>query len=120
MPNARPSAPITPLTYTSSQAAERIGGSCTATWLKAQARDGKIPYLFIGGAYHFTADHITEALARFEHRPREQELPARPATARTPRPRAAAPAPARDKTVTVLTARLPRTARGRAAGGGTP
>lgn len=70
------------LAYTAAQAAAIIGGNCKATWLKQLAREGKISYQWIGGAYHFTAAQIGEILQLCEHpasRPAQAALPAAPA-----------------------------------------
>jgi hypothetical protein len=61
-----------PLAYTAAQAAAIIGGSCKATWLKSQARSGKIPYLWIGGAYNFSETHLLEIMSIVEVRPKAQ------------------------------------------------
>jgi hypothetical protein len=69
------SPPPAELAHAADQAAAIIGGSCKGSWLKQQARDGKIPYTLIGGAYHFTDEQIAETLRIFEVRPREVRPP---------------------------------------------
>jgi hypothetical protein len=78
-------APRPALAHTAAEAAAIIGGTCKASWLKAQAREGKIPYLWIGGAYNFTDAHIREIIALCEVR-------ARPAKAAPPAPAKSTPA----------------------------
>lgn len=58
-----------PLAYTAAQAAAIIGGSCKASWLRAQARSRKIPYLWIGGPYNFSEVHLLEIMSIVEVRP---------------------------------------------------
>lgn len=75
------------LVHTAEEAASIIGGSCKSSWLKDQAKSRRIPYTLIGGAYHFTDDHIREILAICEVRPRSGQEP----TPRAARSRHAAP-----------------------------
>ena len=98
------------LTHTAAETAAIIGGRCKASWLRQQARDGKIPYLMIGGSYHFSSEHITEILAAFEHRP----TPTPPPAAAKPSRQRAAARPTGETMppgVTQLKPRQPRTLR---------
>src|ERR1017187_4357057 len=68
--NSRPAvAPSPALVRTAAEAAGIIGGTCKASWLKQQAREGRIPYVRLGGAYNFTDAHIAAILGIFEHLP---------------------------------------------------
>jgi hypothetical protein len=102
-----------PLAYTAAEAAAIIGGSCKASWLKAQARSRKIPYVKIGGAYNFTDAHIAEIISILEVRPKEQPAGKPPADSRRP-PGIAAEL--RVQGAPLLKTRAPRTLRRRPAG----
>lgn len=100
------SPPPAELAHAADQAAAIIGGSCKGSWLKQQARDRKIPYTLIGGAYHFTDEQLAEILRIFEVRPREVTPRAAPRSPVLPQP-----APGREHVT--IKARLPRTSRKR-------
>jgi hypothetical protein len=70
------SAPDGPAAYTAEQAAAKISDNCKASWLKAQARLGKIPCVKIGGAYHFTDEHLAEVIRVFTEGPPPPTPPA--------------------------------------------
>lgn len=59
------------LAHTADQAAAIIGGTCTAYWLKVQARRKKIPYTQIGRACNFTDAQIREIIGLREVLPRQ-------------------------------------------------
>jgi hypothetical protein len=42
---------------------------CSEWWVKEQAGRRRIPFIWIGGRYLFTADHVAEIVQRFEVRP---------------------------------------------------
>ncbi|MFI5703653.1 helix-turn-helix domain-containing protein [Streptomyces xanthochromogenes] len=42
---------------------------CSEWWLKEQARQSRIPFTRLGGAYRFTEDHVAEIIRLFEERP---------------------------------------------------
>ncbi|WP_084427621.1 helix-turn-helix domain-containing protein [Kibdelosporangium aridum] len=78
---------------------------CSEWWVKEQARKRRIPFIWIGGSYRFTADHIREMVALFERRPAgESTAPA------ADQARAHRPVDAHGQVVR-LTARRPRRAR---------
>jgi hypothetical protein len=93
------------LAHTADQAAAIIGGTCKGSWLKQQARDHKVPFTLIGGAYNFTDEEIAEILRIFEVRPREVTPPRAPSSPVLPQP-----APGREHVT--IKARLPRTRMG--------
>ena len=97
--------PTKTLVHTADQVAAIIGGTCKGSWLKQQARDRKIPYTPIGGAYHFTDEQIAEILRILEVRPREMTPPRAPRSPVLPQP-----APGREHVT--IKARLPRTRKG--------
>ena len=39
------------------------------SWLERQAAARRIPFTMLGGAYHFTADHLMTIIRQFEQRP---------------------------------------------------
>ena len=94
-----------PLCHKASDVAVMLG--CSEWWIKEQARRGRIPYAFIGGAYRFTNEHVTQIVALFEVRPTEPAIPA--AVVRLT-PRTASPVPTADAPV-MLRPRLPRRMR---------
>jgi hypothetical protein len=79
---------------------------CSEWWVKAQARQRRIPYCWIGGSYRFTEEHLVEIARRFEVRPADpaERVPA-------PRRSPSRPADVAGAAVVQLTARLPRRAR---------
>ena len=40
-----------------------------ASWLERQAAARRIPFTMLGGAYHFTAEHLMAIIRQFEKRP---------------------------------------------------
>ena len=105
-------APGQALAHTAEQAARIIGGNCKASWLKQQAREGKIPALKIGGAWNFTSAHIAEIIA-FCEVPAARQVSAAPAPAKRPSARRKAGAqadtlPFPPASVVQLRARAPR------------
>jgi hypothetical protein len=76
------------LAHAADRAAALIGGTCKASWLKQQARDGIVPHVKLGGAYHFTGAHLAEIISIFEVRPKAQ--PTRQPAPAAPRPTVAA------------------------------
>lgn len=82
--------------------------SCSEWWVKEQARQRRIPFVRVGGAYRFTAAHFADIVSIFEERPhRERVAPQRSAPRTTARPRRSAQ-PVDGATVTALVARPPR------------
>ena len=53
--------------YSAAEAAKAL--RCSVWWLKEQARNRRIPFLMLGGAYRFTAAHLAEIIALYEYRP---------------------------------------------------
>jgi hypothetical protein len=100
------------LAYDAEQAAAIIGGTCKASWLKQQARDGIIPHLKLGGAYHFIDSHLSEILSIHEVGPKAQ--PVAQSAPAAPRPARTAAAPQVQETP-VLKPRAPRDRRRRPA-----
>ena len=98
------------LAHDADRAAALIGGTCKASWLKQQARDGVIPYVKLGGAYNFTDADLAEIMTIFGVGPRTQS--ASQPTARPPVPVVTAPG---GQGVPLLESRTPRTRRGRPA-----
>lgn len=41
----------------------------TASWLERRAAARVIPFTMVGGAYHFTDEHLAEIIRMHEHRP---------------------------------------------------
>jgi hypothetical protein len=103
-----PPGTVSPIAHTAEEAAAIIGGTCKASWLKAQARQGIFPCLKIAGAYNFTDVDIAEILAIL-HRPAKVAPAASAASAAVNNRRSQAP-PAQPPaaTVTILRARSPR------------
>jgi hypothetical protein len=66
--------------HTPEQAAEIIGGTCKASWLKAGARAGRFPHVMIGGSYNFTDAQIRE-IVQLCSVPARQPTPAVPVPA---------------------------------------
>ncbi|NJP75727.1 helix-turn-helix domain-containing protein [Streptomyces sp. AA8] len=56
-----------PRLFTPADVAEAIG--CSAWWVKEQARQHRVPFTRLGGAYRFTAEHFAEIIRLFEERP---------------------------------------------------
>ncbi|GHG60535.1 helix-turn-helix domain-containing protein [Streptomyces griseocarneus] len=54
---------------------------CSEWWVKEQARQRRIPFTRVGGAYRFTAEHYAEIVTVFEERPvwRLESVPREPA-----------------------------------------
>jgi hypothetical protein len=69
----RPTQPPNRL-YTAVEAAAML--RCSAWWLKKECRQGRAPYSWIGGSYHFTDEHIADIIHRFEKRPTDNGVPA--------------------------------------------
>lgn len=97
-----PAAAAPALAYTPEQAAAIIGAGCKASYLRKLAREGKVPFLWVG-KYGFTAAHVREIVAFCERSAKPVKSPAAPAARRT---RQAAPGAA--PVVEMLTARPPR------------
>jgi hypothetical protein len=93
--------------HTVDQAVALIGGTCKESWLREQARNRKIPFTLIGGAYHFTDAQISEILRIYEVLPPRPAMPA-PRPPRTPAASQVIPSGA-----TVLQAREPRSRKRR-------
>ncbi|SMD24191.1 helix-turn-helix domain-containing protein [Lentzea albidocapillata] len=89
-----------PRLHTAEEIAEALGVS--EWWVKEQARQRRVPFVKVGGAYRFTSAHLDEIVASHEQRPEHQPT----STARRSQ-RAAM-----DPSVTQLRPRRPR--RGRA------
>ncbi|MEV4119454.1 helix-turn-helix domain-containing protein [Micromonospora sp. NPDC049645] len=77
---------------------------CSEWWVKEQARNGRIPYSWIGGSYRFTDVHIAEIVRLFERRPAVDMSLGRTSTPRHSRSEGTDPA-------VQLKARPPRRAR---------
>jgi hypothetical protein len=98
-------APPPVMVYTAGEAATIL--KCTASWLKEQARQRKIPFSMIGGSYHFSAEHLKAIVDLLEVS--AASTPARSPRAPSRRPAAATtPAPVPGADVVVLRARQPR------------
>jgi hypothetical protein len=69
----RPTQPPNGL-YTAAEAAAIL--RCSAWWLKKECRQGRAPYTWIGGSYHFTDEHIADIIRRRERRPVGSGVPA--------------------------------------------
>jgi hypothetical protein len=100
-----------PAVHTLDEAAEilRVRGS----WLERQAAARKIPFTMLGGAYHFTAEHLAAIVRQHEITPAERAQPASDAT-RSRRPARSSDRPTAYPSVEPLRAR-PRTGPRRAA-----
>jgi hypothetical protein len=109
-PSQAASPPPAELAHAADEAAAIIGGTCKGSWLKEQARIRKIPYTWIGGAYHFTDEQLAEILRISEVRPREvtsvraSRSPVLPGPARSP----VLPEPVPGREPVILQARSPR------------
>jgi hypothetical protein len=68
------------LTWNAVEAGLRL--SCTATWLREQARNNRIPYTKLSGSYCFTDEHLIEIIRIFEVRPHRPASPPQPSAAR--------------------------------------
>ena len=99
------------LAHAADRAAALIGGTCKASWLKQQARDGIIPHLKLGGVYHFTDAHLMEIISIFDVRPKTRPA-SQPTAARGLAPDAAAP---RGQRAATIKPRAPRNRRRRPA-----
>jgi hypothetical protein len=71
----------------------------TESWLERRAAARAIPFTMVGGAYHFTDEHLAEIIRMHEYRP-----PA--AAAVVPEPDQPAPRCARRRTEDMLTAEV--------------
>jgi hypothetical protein len=69
----RPTQPPNGL-YTAVEAAAIL--RCSPWWLKKECRQGRAPYTWIGGSYHFTDEHIADIIRRRERRPVGSGVPA--------------------------------------------
>jgi hypothetical protein len=87
------------MAWTVDEAAEII--RVKPSWLCEQARQRKIPFTMLGGAYHFTAGHLDTIIKQREHLPRPAHT-----TAATPRrsPRTTAPTAVPERKVVHLQA----------------
>lgn len=56
-----------PRLHTPDEVAEALGVS--GWWVREQARQHRIPFTKVGGAYRFSAQHVTEIIRIFEDRP---------------------------------------------------
>jgi hypothetical protein len=83
---------------------------CSVWWVKEQARNRRIPYRWIGGAYLFTDEDIAEILRLFKREPLAP-APSIPAPRRSPVQPSSVES---DRTGARLTARVPRRARANA------
>jgi excisionase family DNA binding protein len=92
-----------PRLFCPAEIAEALG--CSEWWVKEQARQKRIPFTRIGGAYRFTAQHATEIVVLFEERPTRGPLARDAAPARRP---ARKERPAGQEARTKLVARPPR------------
>lgn len=75
-------------------------------WIKEQARKGRIPFTRLGGAYRFTAEHVTEIIHLFEEAPPRSAGASERVTVQSRRHSPTAP-----PTTVRLTARTPRRAQ---------
>lgn len=73
-----------PRLYTAAEVAGAL--NCSSWWVKEQARQRRIPFTWIGGAYRFTDEHLAEIIRSFEVRPTTD-----PATSDEPRPTGSGP-----------------------------
>lgn len=74
--------PKPPAAHSKAEAAALL--RVTVSWLERRAAARVIPFTMVGGAYHFTDEHLAEIIRMHEHRP-----PA--ASAAAPEPDQAAP-----------------------------
>ncbi|WP_236241689.1 helix-turn-helix domain-containing protein [Streptomyces sp. CC228A] len=56
-----------PHLFRPAEIAEALG--CSEWWIKEQARQRRIPFTRLGGAYRFTVEHVSEIVRLFEERP---------------------------------------------------
>jgi excisionase family DNA binding protein len=63
------SGPDLPRVYTPDEIAEGFGIS--GWWVREQCRRRRIPFTRVGGAYRFTAEHVSEIVRIFEERPEQ-------------------------------------------------
>jgi excisionase family DNA binding protein len=93
-----------PHLFRPAQIAEALG--CSEWWVKEQARQRRIPFTRLGGAYRFTAEHFAEIVRVFEERPLPGQETATEAASlpRSRRPKQSVPVAAR------LRAKRPRRA----------
>jgi hypothetical protein len=47
----------------------------TVSWLERRAAARVIPFTMVGGAYHFTDEHLAEIIRMHEHRPPSAAVP---------------------------------------------
>lgn len=79
---------------------------CSEWWVKEQARNGRIPFSWIGGSYRFTDGHVAEIIRLFERRPANSE----PVTDRSTEPKPQPKRPKGTEPTVMLKARTPRRA----------
>src|ERR1043165_3549089 len=83
---------------------------CSTWWVKEQARRERIPFIWIGGGYRFTAEHVKQIVALFERRPTGE-----PAAPLATQPRERFRRTTNQGAIAQLTARPPRRRRQAAA-----
>ncbi|MCX5123542.1 helix-turn-helix domain-containing protein [Streptomyces sp. NBC_00347] len=59
--------PTLPRLFGPEELARALG--CSAWWVRDRARRRLIPFVYVGGAYRFTADHLAEIIRIHEERP---------------------------------------------------
>ncbi len=66
MIQSKPAKPhLTPVVHTVAEAAVIL--RVKKSWLERRAAAREIPFTMLGGAYHFTAEHIAEIVRMNEH-----------------------------------------------------
>lgn len=81
-----------PHLFRPAEIAEALG--CSEWWVKEQARQRRIPFTRVGGAYRFTGEHFAEIVALFEERPdRRADVPETAPVRRARKQRIAEPSP---------------------------
>ncbi|MFD8998606.1 helix-turn-helix domain-containing protein [Streptomyces abikoensis] len=80
-----------PRLYHPSEIADALG--CSEWWVKEQARQHRIPFTRLGGAYRFTAEHFAGIIRLFEEGPPKSAEPARGGSVSSKPPRPAEIAP---------------------------
>lgn len=58
-----------PRLHTALEIADALGVS--EWWVKEQARQRRVPFVKVGGAYRFTSSHLDEIVAAHEQRPEQ-------------------------------------------------